>query len=66
MNTFMGISLDTWANVDGDCPIECEVVAAEAQIELGHRTGSLHLVMTESGLRRLVAVAGHALDEMGG
>jgi hypothetical protein len=61
----MGIGLGLWANVDGDCPIECEAVASEAQVELGHRTGSLHLVMTESGLRRLVAV-GDALDQMGG
>lgn len=64
MNTFMGIGLDTWATVDGDCPIECEVVSSEAQFELGHRTGSLHLVMTEDSLRRLAAVANHALAEM--
>ncbi|HEX5402832.1 MAG TPA: hypothetical protein VFX16_11100 [Pseudonocardiaceae bacterium] len=66
MNTFLGIAVDTWVNVDGDCEMATEVSRVEAQIELGHGTGSLHLVMTEEGLARLVAVAGDVLQEMRG
>jgi hypothetical protein len=64
MHTFMGIALDTWVSVDGDCPVECEVSTNQVQIELGHGTGSLHLVMTEQGLARLAGAAGKALTQM--
>ena len=64
MNTFLGIALDTWVNIDGDCPMRHEVSRTETQLELGHETGSLHLVLTEEGLDRLVAVANTALTDM--
>jgi hypothetical protein len=57
----MGIALDLWVNIDGDCPIESEVARNEAQLELGHSTGSLHLVLDEDGLARLVEIATAAL-----
>jgi hypothetical protein len=53
MNTFLGIAMETWVNIDGDCHMAREVSRTEAQIELGHRTGSLHLVITEDGLAKL-------------
>jgi hypothetical protein len=64
MNTFLGIALDTWATIDADCPIAHEVSKTEAQLELGHSTGSLHLLLTEDALVNLMAAAGEALDEM--
>ncbi|HEY3608243.1 MAG TPA: hypothetical protein VGL06_12125 [Pseudonocardiaceae bacterium] len=64
MNTLMGIALDVWVNIDGDCPMETEVTRCEAQLELGHSTGSLHLVLDEDGLARLVAAATAALDTL--
>lgn len=64
MDTFLGIAVDAWANVDGGCDMTYEVSPIEAQIELGHRTGSLHLVMTEDGLAKLITVAETALREM--
>jgi hypothetical protein len=66
MDTFLGIAVDVWVNVDGDCPMGFETSASQAQIELGHNTGSLHLVMTEGGLETLVEVAGLALEQMRG
>jgi hypothetical protein len=35
MNTFMGIALKVWVNLDEDCAIECEFGRTEVQIELG-------------------------------
>ena len=64
MNTFLGIAFDAWVNIDGDCPIAHEVFASEVQIELGHSAGSLHLVITEGGLHKLIQVAETAITEM--
>jgi hypothetical protein len=64
MNTHFGIAVDAWANVDGDCDMTYEVSPVEAQIELGHRTGSLHLVMTPRGLAKLLEVGQQVLTEM--
>jgi hypothetical protein len=66
VDTFLGIAVDAWANVDGECDMAYEVSRAEAQIELGHRTGSLHLVLTEAGLVKLVDTANRVLHEMRG
>jgi hypothetical protein len=55
-NTFLGIALETWVNIDEDCPVECETSRTEAQIALGHGTGSLHLVLSEGALRKLAGV----------
>ncbi len=64
MNT-MGIALDTWADIDGDCSMSyCEVTRSDAQIVVGHGSGSLHLVMTEGGLVRLADVVSKALKEV--
>jgi hypothetical protein len=57
----MGIALDVWVNIDGDCPMESEVTKNEVQLELGHSTGSLHLVLDEDGLALLVETATAAL-----
>jgi hypothetical protein len=64
MNTFLGIALETWVNIDEDCPMECETSRSEAQIALGHGTGSLHLVLTEQALRKLAAVLTEAAQAM--
>jgi len=60
----MGIALDVWVNIDGDCPMQSEVARNEAQLELGHSTGSLHLILDEDGLTRLVETATAALDTL--
>lgn len=64
MNTFLGIATETWVTVDGDCEMATEVSPTEAQIELGHTTGSLHLVLSEAGIDKLIAVASAAWQEM--
>jgi hypothetical protein len=60
----MGIALDAWVLIDDDCRMKSEVCRTEAQLELGHGTGSLHLIASEEGLARLVDVAGAALKDM--
>jgi hypothetical protein len=64
MNTLMGIALDVWVNLDEDCAIECEVGQSEVQIDLGHKTGSLHIVATKMALLNLVEKAVAALRNM--
>jgi hypothetical protein len=64
MNTFLGIALDNWVNIDGDCPMSCEVVQRETQIELGHGAGTLHLVLTEDALVKLAHVTDLALTKV--
>ena len=64
MDTLMGIALDVWVNIDDDCAIEYEVSRSEAQIELGHKTGSLHIVATEEALINLAKEVGAALRDM--
>jgi hypothetical protein len=56
-----GIEVDAWARLDGDCPMKVEVIAAEAQFEIGNRGASLSLVAEEAGLARLISVASDAL-----
>lgn len=65
MTTFQGIALDTWADINGDCSITYgEVSRSNVQIVLGHSAGSLHLVISESGLAALIGVAQDALREV--
>jgi hypothetical protein len=64
VNTFRGIAMDAWVDVDEDCPIHGEVVSQQAQIELGHGAGSLHVVLTEEGLANLVQVLIATLTDM--
>ena len=65
MTTMQGIALDTWADINGDCSITyCEVNRSNVQIVCGHSAGSLHLVMSESGLAALINVAQEALREV--
>ena len=64
MNTFLGIAMETWVNIDGDCDMTRETGRTEARLELGHRTGSLHLVATEDGLAKLAAFVQDVLREM--
>lgn len=64
MNTFLGIAMETWVNIDADCHMTREVSHTEAQIELGHGTGSLHLVVTEDGLAKLTRFIQQVQQEM--
>lgn len=64
LNTFLGIALETWVTVDDECQMSHEVTRAEAQIDLGHRTGSVHLVLTERGIAKLVREIEQVLDEL--
>lgn len=65
MTTMRGIALDTWADINGDCAITYgEVNKSNVQILLGHPAGSLHLVLSESGLASLIDVAQAALREV--
>ncbi len=61
MDTFLGIALDAWVNIDGGCDMKTEVARSEVQIELGHTTGSLHLILSEDGLAKLASVVATAL-----
>jgi hypothetical protein len=64
MNTFQGIAMDTWVDIDGSCPIDVEVVGQQAQFQLGHATGSLHLVLNEKGLGKLTDALAAALAKL--
>lgn len=64
MNTFLGIALDNWVNIDGDCQISCEVVQHEVQIELGHGASALHLILTEDAIAKLAHVTDLALQQV--
>ncbi len=64
INTFLGIAFESWVNIDGDCPMTHQVSASDAQLELGHGTGSLHLVITQGGLNKLLQVVEAAAAEM--
>ena len=63
MNTFLGISMDNWVNMDGDCPMSYEVIDKETQIEIGHGAGTLHLVLTIAALAQLANLTDRALSE---
>ena len=64
VDTFSGIALDVWVNVDGDCPMTYEVSRSEVQLELGHSTVTLHLILTDQGLAAFAAATGKALAEL--
>ncbi len=59
-----GIQVDAWARLDANCPMKVEVVADEAQFELGHRDSSLCLIAEEDGLVKLVTIAEQALEQL--
>ena len=65
MNTLFGIALDAWVTIDRECDMTFEVIGGQAQLTLGHRAGSLQLVMDEAGLAKLVDVAQQTLGRMG-
>ena len=65
MDTLFGIALDAWVTIDRECDMTFEVVAGQAQLTLGHRTGSLQLVMDEAGLAKLIDVAQETLGRLG-
>jgi len=52
-----GIALDTWVMASRECDISCEVIGNQAQLTLGHDTGSLNLVLDDGGLAGLVEIA---------
>ncbi len=64
MHTFLGISVDAGASIDGDCDMTHTVTPNCVEIEFGHSTGCLHLGLTEAATTKLVNVATVALDEM--
>lgn len=64
INTFLGIAFESWVNIDGDCPMTQQVSASDAQLELGHGAGSLHLVITQGGINKLLQVVEAAAAEM--
>jgi hypothetical protein len=59
-----GIELDAYLVVDRACPMTVQVDCAEARIELGHGTGSVHLTASEEGLARLLELARVALADL--
>ncbi|MGQ0839144.1 hypothetical protein [Actinokineospora sp.] len=61
MFTHRGIGIDSFAKIESDCPMTCEVVGNEAQFEFGHATHCLNLVITEQALHHLAAVVADAL-----
>jgi hypothetical protein len=63
MHTFQGISVDAGVTVDGDCTITHTVCLDGIEFDFGHRTGSLHLCMTEDAAIKLVHIATVALDD---
>jgi hypothetical protein len=64
MFTNLGIAVDAWVKIDGDCALTCDVADGETQLMFGHRSGSLTLLTNENALGRLVRVAGEALRRL--
>jgi hypothetical protein len=64
IKTFLGIAFESWVNIDGDCPMTHQVSTSDTQLELGHGAGSLHLVITQGGLHKLLQVVEAAAAEM--
>ncbi|HWC80765.1 MAG TPA: hypothetical protein VG756_12480 [Pseudonocardiaceae bacterium] len=62
MFTHRGIGLATWASVDEDCSLSCEVIGDQAQFDVGHATGMLHLVVDQGALARLAEITAEALS----
>lgn len=57
MLTMHGISLDTWASLTAECDMSADVVGDQAQLQFGHQSGSLCLVINETGLAKLIRLA---------
>ncbi len=65
MNTHRQIKLDTFAMIDVDSPMEYEIVVpTEAQVVLGHGTGSFYLTVSEEGLVKLMEFAWAVLKDI--
>jgi hypothetical protein len=65
MNPHRRIRLDTFAMIDVDSPMEYEIVVpTEAQVVLGHGTGSFYLTVSEEGLVKLMEFAGAVLKDI--
>lgn len=56
MFTHQGIAVSSWVNLDSTCEIKPEVFGEQLQLELGPRSGSLGLVITEGMVDKLAAV----------
>jgi len=63
VHTVQGISLDTWASLTAECAMSAELVGGQAQIQLGHASGSLCLVTNEAGLAKLLRLADSVLTQ---
>lgn len=59
-----GIYVDSWAKVEGDCEIECEVVGDETQFRFGGRRTGLDLIFTEEGLENMAEKCTEALRQL--
>jgi hypothetical protein len=64
MSTCNGVSVDAWVTINGHYPITCEIVSDEAHSEIGTRTASVNLIVSEEGLDKLVDTALEALRAM--
>ena len=64
MMTFQGIAVDSWVTYVEDCHLSCEVTGEQVQLCFGHNTGSLNLVTSEAGLRKLAVIAAEALTTL--
>ncbi|MBP2338282.1 hypothetical protein JOF41_004460 [Saccharothrix coeruleofusca] len=49
-----GVHLESWAKIEGGCPIAVQVVGTETQLRLGGRTDGLDLVLTSEALHNLL------------
>jgi hypothetical protein len=57
-----GIGIDSLVAVDGDCPIECEVVGEQVQVRFGsERSTGLTLELSRPSADRLLASVADAI-----
>lgn len=57
-----GIGIDSLVSVDGDCPIECDVVAGRVQLRFGGgRSTGLTLELTRASADMLLATVADAM-----
>jgi len=61
--TVQGISLGTWASLTAECDMSADVIGDQAQLQFGHRSGSLCLVTDEPGLAKLLRLATDVLTQ---
>ncbi|GAB2986582.1 hypothetical protein [Saccharothrix stipae] len=60
-----GIKVDSWVAIDGDCPMNFEVVGQEIQFRFGGvHDGGVDLVVSERGLANLAAKVTEALAQV--